>query len=404
MKKRNFDIKKGLNQEISLSAIEDGIKSNIHRQYNLWMMFMIFGILGLRIAGTFYTGSIDYFPFLSRWVKAYSVMGWKEALASHVTNYYVPYNIILIVISRFHVPPYIGISLVSCLADLCIAYYLYRILQCYQRAPKKHLFIVLSVLLLPVCVIDSAFWKQCDSVYAMFAVISLYYYITGHYTKCFVVYAIGFCFKLQIIFLLPLYGMLWLFEHKHSFLQFLWIPLLYGLTGLPSILAGDSWSYVYRTYMSQVNLSRDTFLNYPNIWAVLPELSGDPVVRVAEGITIVVLVIFLTMCLKKKHVITALEMLCLAGITVWTCAMFLTCMHERYDYLSLIILWVYGLAKGKYEFRLSVVMQCIMTICYTSLINYFPYPLLGMVYICVYIAYVCRGKKECREHTDKEAG
>lgn len=122
MKKRNFDIKKGLNQEISLSAIEDGIKSNIHRQYNLWMLFMILGILGLRIAGTFYTGSIDYFPFLSRWVKAYSVMGWKEALASHVTNYYVPYNIILIVISRFHVPPYIGISLVSCLADLGMAY------------------------------------------------------------------------------------------------------------------------------------------------------------------------------------------------------------------------------------------------------------------------------------------
>lgn len=370
------------------------IKNNIKKNYRYWMKAMLFAAIAIRIVGTFYTKSIDYPLYLKPWVNTYSQMSFGDAFRSRVTNYYVPYNIILILISRVPLPPYIGISFVSCLADFIMAYFLYLILEHFQYNPQKHAFMSLSVLLLPICFIDSAVWKQCDSLYVMFAIISIYYYLKSSYSRSFIFYSIGFCFKLQIIFLLPLYGMLWLRKRNHSVMQFMWIPILYIICGLPSVLAGADMTAIYQTYLGQIKAYPETSINYPNIWGLLPVFFGNPAVLIGEIITVFCLLLFLNIHLKRCHMTKANDCLWLVGMTVWTCTMFLPCMHERYDYLALIVLWLYGLNAEKINLKLVMIMQMIMAICYTQWSYYVFFPLLCVTYIWIYIMMIrCHRQK-----------
>ena len=361
------------------------IKNNIKKKYKYWMKAMLFAAITIRIAGTFYAKSIDYSLYLAPWVDAYSKMSFLEALRSHVTNYYVPYNIILILISRIQLPPYIGISFISCLADFIMAYFLYLILEHFQHNPQRHAFMSLSVLLLPICFIDSAIWKQCDSLYAMFAIISIYYYLKKSYSQCFVFYAVGFSFKLQIIFLLPLYGMLWIWKRNHSIMYFMWIPVFYILCGLPSVLAGADVAVVFRTYLAQIRTYPETSINYPNIWGLLPVFFGNPAVIIGEIVTVFFLLLFLIINLKSCRITKENDCLWLIGMTVWTCTMFLPCMHERYDYLALIVLWIYALNTENSNLKLVMAMQMIMAVCYTQWSYYIYFPILCVAYIWIYI-------------------
>lgn len=382
-----------LTKELSFEEWTIVIKNNIKKYFLYWMSIMLFVAIVIRIIGTFYTKSIDYPLYLMPWVNTYSKMSFIEALRSRVTNYYVPYNIILIFISRVKLPPYVGISFVSCLADFIMAYYLYLILEHFHHNPRRHAFMALSVLLLPICFIDSAIWKQCDSIYAMFAIISVYYYVRSMYSRSFIFYSIGFCFKLQIIFLLPLYGMLWLRERNHSIMQFMWIPVLYFIGGLPSVLAGADIATIYKTYLGQIRTYPETSINYPNIWGLLPVFSGNPAVLIGEIVTILCLLIFLFINLRRYRMNKVNDCLWLIGMTVWTCTMFLPCMHERYDYLALIVLWLYGLNTEIINLKIAMAMQIIMGVCYTRWAYYVFFPILCAVYIWIYIM-MLRGHRQ----------
>lgn len=374
-----------LTKEFSFDEWVMLIKCNIRKNYRYWMGTILFLVVIIRIMGTFYTKSIDYPIYLEPWITAYSKMSFMETLRSHVTNYYVPYNMILILISRAPFPPYVGISLVSCLSDFVMVYFLYLILEHFQSNVRRHAFMALTVLLLPICFIDSAIWKQCDSIYSMFAVISIYYYLKSDYSRSFIFYSVGFCFKLQIIFLLPLYGMIWLHERNHSIMQFVWIPVMYIICGLPSILAGADVAMTYKIYLGQVNAYPRTSINYPNIWGVLPDFSGNPAIMIGEIVTIFCLLVFLTIHLRGYQMTKINDCLWLIGMTIWTCTMFLPCMHERYDYLALIVLWLYGLNKEGVNLKLVIAMQMIMGVCYTQWAYYIFFPILCVMYIGIYI-------------------
>lgn len=368
-------------------------KTIISQHINLiFYISLILSIL-IRIIGTFYLKSNDYTMFLSPWIGQFKNISILDGLRlqTDITDYYVPYNIILIILSHVPFPSYIGISLISCLCDFGISYYIYH---CFNKAfpsSQYNKIIAISILLLPFSFIDSAFWKQCDSIYALFAIASLYYYFTQRYTRAFLLFSIGFVFKLQIIFLLPFYGILWLKKHYHSVLQFIWMPLMYLLTGLPSILAGADPIKIYSIYRNQTTLYTTTCNSYPNIWNMLPTFVDNPAILIGIVLAVIMLLLFYQNNLSKISLSSLEDYLWLSGVTIWTCTMFLPCMHERYDYLALILLWLYALTTSRKHIpALIIITQIIMTRCYATLFHIhllyiLPLSLFSLIYFILYL-------------------
>ena len=65
-------------------------------------------------------------------------------------------------------------------------------------------------LFLPTVVLNGAYWGQCDSIYGAMVVHALALLLEDRPKSSVVLMAVAFSFKLQAIFVLPLWGVMWL--------------------------------------------------------------------------------------------------------------------------------------------------------------------------------------------------
>lgn len=74
-------------------------------------------------------------------------------------------------------------------------------------------------------------------------------------------YGIAFAFKLQTLFLAPLYVILWM-KGKVKLKHFLFLPLMYVIGMIPSLLAGKSFWELISVYFSR-QTDRWIFMHCP---------------------------------------------------------------------------------------------------------------------------------------------
>ena len=121
--------------------------------------------------------------------------------------------------------PLHSIKIVSIIFDYILAFScMVLIYKLFKDSKKKDIYALLTyavVLMLPTVVINSSAWAQCDSIYVAFAIISLIYLIDEKYIKSFIFLGISFAFKLQFIFLLPVYILVYITKRKFPIYYFL---------------------------------------------------------------------------------------------------------------------------------------------------------------------------------------
>ena len=71
--------------------------------------------------------SADYNNFIVPWVEKYRELGLVGGLSQKIGDYYVPYNVLLAIISLFPWEPYVFVSLTSCIAEYISAFFIYKI-------------------------------------------------------------------------------------------------------------------------------------------------------------------------------------------------------------------------------------------------------------------------------------
>ncbi len=333
----------------------------------------------------------DVTSCLLPWIREYREAGFVAGLSRTIGDYYVPYNLILDLIAQLPGEATTWIAVVSCICEYGTALVLYRLLRDFlfvERQEQTHslkeeadtgngtevqglhwpaVWTVVAILFLPTCVLNGAFWKQCDAVYTLFLVWSLDQWFRGHSHRSMILFGLSICFKLQGIFLLPLYLMLYLLEPEQeeghgsqirmtdgsrpgsfSILHFLWIPVMYLLTGLPAILCGRPAKDVYLVYLNQAESQPSMTKNAVNLY-MLTGLTDDEAFAVPAVLLTIVILAAMMVFLKKtlgyldrRNALDAGLILLLAGWCISTCFMFLPRMHERYDYAALILLFVSG--------------------------------------------------------------
>ena len=283
--------------------------------------------------------SLDYIDFLSQWYKHFKTNGGIEAIAGSVGDYNVPYLYFLAAISYSDVPDLYLIKLFSILWDVGLAWgclRLVRFLARKRQGSAAPLIAFAAALLLPTVVLNGAYWGQCDAIYGALAVHAAALALEGRNKASVALMGVAFAFKLQAIFILPLWGVVWLAK-KVKFRE-LWVfPLAYLAVVFPAMLMGKPLGDILGIYFNQMGEYSRLTLNAPSVYQFIPYgaeidegLASALGIAAAGALVLAMLALgfWLRGRLDRSTVMAIAVVLCISV------PFFLPHMHERYFYLA----------------------------------------------------------------------
>ena len=288
--------------------------------------------------------TLDYQDFLSKWVEHFRINGGFSALKDPVGNYNVPYLYMLALLSYLPIPDLYGIKLFSILFDILLAWGGLRLAKCLTQDEKSPLIAFSALLLLPTVVLNGACWGQCDSVWGALCLLALAAALSDRPKTSLALLALAFSFKLQAIFLIPLWCALW-FTGRVKFQHLFVFPGVFALAMAPAFLLGKPVKDILNVYLDQAGSSVSwATVNYnsPSVFALLPyHVKVAPwVPKAFIGLAFLFMLTLLALLFVRRSGLdnTALA---LAGAALSLGIPFLLpYMHERYFFLGGVLLVV----------------------------------------------------------------
>lgn len=345
--------------------------------------------------------SPDYDFYYREWVEFYRQNGIIKGLSNAPGDYYVPFNVIYALSSLFPCEAWVPLSIVPAICELISALFIYKIFYLLTGKKRPSVFIGVMTLYLPFVIFDGALWKQVDAVYTCFLMISIYKLLKQQYRASIVWYSVAFAFKLQSILFLPLYLIIYITggfngpadEEKElskktafSILEFLWIPVVYLIAGLPEVFAKHGLRATYFAYLEQTGeLDSEGYgmvSFFPNIYNWGFDDHYKLLSTAAVMVLAAVLVVIAVFCYRFRERIDRNLVLYLAIWTSWTCVILLPGMHERYDYAMLILLTPFAITVRKKIMPFMVVANICSLIVYG--ITLFGAKIIDIAYISVF--------------------
>lgn len=295
----------------------------------------------------------DYYSCLEPWFYQLKNNGGLSALKLNIGNYNLPYLTILALLTYLPVEPIVSIKMVSIICDYICALAVLKIVYIVLKNNKNKDFFALLlygvVLFLPTVLLNSACWGQADSIYVAFILLAISALLEEKYLKAFIYLGVSFAFKLQFIFILPLFILIYMSKRKFPLYYFLIIPAVNIIMCLPAIIAGKPIASCIDIYVSQTSqYSAYLSMNFPGVYnLIFPTNSYNYVMAPNEymskmGVmcTIFVFVIMAFMVLYKKIKFDKQQIIEFGLWSVMIATFLLPHMHDRYlfagDILSVL--------------------------------------------------------------------
>lgn len=307
--------------------------------------------------------SHDYLGFLSRWFDYLKGHGGLLALGSYPGDYNAPYMTIMAILSYLPFNKLYMIKAVSIIFDYVLAIASCMLVR-YLVPKNKDIygFITYSVILfLPEVVINSAIWAQCDAGYTSFIIFALLYLLKEKYTKSFIFLGLAFSLKLQFIFILPLFIVIYFLKKKFSILNFLIIPLVNFVLCIPAMIFGKSFEEIIMIYINQTRTYGGLSRNFLNIYALISE---DVKILGFYGIflTFFVCAFMLIYLVYKKIDLTDKQILNLGLWFLVIVTFLLPNMHERYLFAGSMLSVIYYIVyKENFILMIGIMLSSIVT-------------------------------------------
>jgi len=322
--------------------------------------------------------SADYYGFLQKWMIEIRLNGGFKSLGMEISNYTSPYMYIMTILSYISTNDLYALKLVSVLFEYIGAIAIFLIVYEITKSKRRAILGMAALLLSPTVILDGAYWCQCDMIYTCFLLYSFYYFLKDNSNKSMIFFAISFAFKLQSLFLLPFYMIMWLKRKTILLRHLLWVPVIYVASAVPAWIAGRDLKNVLSVYLGQSGYYPWGTLQYPNIYALLGEAMPD--MRHAEEVsgaglymTVILLGCIAYYFYTKNVMLTEDVMVTLALFTVAITVYSLPHMHDRYGFFIDLLAIVYSMYKGK---RLPVACGFMLV----SLLTFMPY-LIGVTIV-----------------------
>lgn len=294
--------------------------------------------------------SNDFDGFLNRWFEYFKTNGQFKALATYDGDYNAPYLTLMVLFTYLPFNPLYMIKGLSILFDFVLAFSCGYLVYDLTNGKNKRIAGLVAyscILFLPQVILNSSMWAQCDSIYSSFVILSLIFLLKEKYPLSFILLGCAFAFKLQFIFLLPLYVILYICQNKFSIFHFLLIPLTNIVLCLPAmIFGGIPFSKCFSIFGVQINESVCLVLNYPNIYQFIH--NNFPYFKLA-GIGVMFTLCFsLLIYIIHKNVKWNHEKILTLSLFLLTVVTYiLPGMHERYMFVGEILSVVYFLLYKK---------------------------------------------------------
>lgn len=311
--------------------------------------------------------TLDYQNFLTVWVDFFRSHGGFSALSTPVGNYNIPYLYFLALFSYSDQRDLYLIKLLSVFFDVVLAYAAMQLVGKCTRSDGKRLFCFFAVLFMPTVVLNGALWGQCDSIYTALALLGIYLALDDRPVLSMVSITLSFGFKLQAVFIMPVYAVLWIYG-KFNWKHFLIFPLSYVLLIMPAVLMGRPFFEALTLYFTHAEtVGGGLNYNSPSVFALIGNVANEDAaskiaVLVALIYVCVVLFVALIRCDRlSDRSIVAVSVLFAIGIPF-----LLPHMHDRYFFPSDV---------------LTLVMACCTPLCFhaallaqfASLLGYHAY-------------------------------
>ncbi|MDD5852491.1 MAG: hypothetical protein PUD03_00075 [Lachnospiraceae bacterium] len=290
----------------------------------------------------------DYKMFFEPWVATLREAGGGfQGLSAEFeyVDYTTPY---LLILSFISICPFFNtlilMKMVSIFFDFVAAIAVGFIV--YEMTDKKQSgYMAYAVMLfVPTIVANGAMWAQCDIIFTSFVMLSLLFMLKDKPRASLIFYGIAFAFKLQTLFIAPLYVLLWV-KKKMKIQHFLWLPIMYFIGIIPSWIAGKNLWELLTVYLFQANGEMDIYKlshKFPNVYQII---GTDSFLReyADAGIyfTLAVLMVLMYYIARKNFTFTKDLIIRMGMFFVMVVVFFLPHMHERYgilaDVLSVIV-------------------------------------------------------------------
>lgn len=326
----------------------------------LWLFILIFSAFALvcRLSLFRYTNTSDYVLYLHTWFVEIKSHGGFKALSHQVGDYNIPYQFLISIMSYIPIRDVYLYKSLSVLFDYALAFIVGKlIVQLDEQKSRKFNKMIFClafavILMTPTVFMNSSLWGQCDSIYTFFVVLSLGLLFNNKIALSMFFYGIAIAFKLQSVFILPFYLLMYFIKRNISVMHY-FIPLIsFWLCGIPGFIVGRSLMSPFTIYAQQASEYPSMFFNYYNFagmlgFKVMDSSSYNDFAKSFIMLTVMILLVGFFVCLSLK-VRDNKDLLILSAWVVLTCVVFLPGMHERYAYLADILLICSAFVNPRY--------------------------------------------------------
>ena len=277
----------------------------------------------------------DYRNFLSVWVDFFRAHGGLAALRAPVGNYNVPYLTVLALISGSSLPDLHLIKLFSILFDVLLAWSVMQLVGLFRRSAAWKLAAFFLVLFWPTVVLNGALWGQCDSVYAALAVLSVYLVLSGHPLLGVVSIGASFAFKLQAVFVMPVFLLFWL-TRRVKLRHALAFPAVCVVMVLPAVIAGRGlWDALTIPFQQTGSIGTGLNYNSPSVFALFRDVANpDAAARLGIGAAALVIAALAVWFWLHRDDCSDRALLLAAAVLAAAIPFFLPHMHDRYFFAA----------------------------------------------------------------------
>lgn len=340
----------------------DDIILSFFKKYYLEILFFIVTIISLKVRIDFIKfESQDYHSFLLNWYTKIKESGGFIALKEEIGDYNIPYLVIMAILTYIPINPLILIKMVSIFFDYLMAIsgmlIIYEILK---NNKNKHIYALLTysiICILPTVVLNSSAWAQCDSIYTSFILLALLFMVKEKYFKSFIFFGIALSFKLQAIFILPVYILIYISNKKFSILYFLVIPIINIIMCLPAIIVGRSLISCISIYSNQTTSYIDFIsMNFPSVYAIfIKPIGGSNLIENVDkaissfGVlfTFTIFTIIAIIFIYKEIKMDNKLIINMSLFSILLCTFLLPSMHDRYMYMADVICIIWFIINRK---------------------------------------------------------
>lgn len=333
--------------------------------------------------------SADFWGFLEDWMVQIRQGGGFKSLDHQISNYTSPYMYLMCLVSYLTENNLYGLKMISVVFDYLAAAAVFLTVYQLTENVRRAIMGMAALLLCPTVILDGAYWCQCDIIYTTFLLFALYYFFKDNSRLCLIFVGISFAFKLQALFLVPFFLIMWLKRKTIKIMDFLWIPAVYVISALPAWGFGRDFKELMGIYFDQANTYPWGTLEYPNIYALLGEAMPDmrhagEVSGAGTFMTIILLGCIAYYFYVKKMNLTGELMITLALFTTALIVYSLPHMHERYGFLVDLLAIIYGMLNRK---KLPAACGFILI----SVLSFMPYLIAVHIVPIQYVAIALLG-------------